>query len=228
MNEELQATNEELQSLNESLSTNHLDLQNYIDHLFGAKIEVENLLNHIDEPTLFLDRNLCIKHFTPKTTEIINLILADVGRPVNHLVFNIHYQYLTDDAQTVLKTQEPMETGCLDKQGDCYLIRIKPYRTTNNIVDGLVITFVKYPSPNGYAALVGASCDLRRELSTPFAVALALTSIATEELFTQSPCPGESAKLMRRIFFAALMSLSWTVKHDGHAHSRTDNGNDLL
>ena len=64
------------------------------------------------------------------------------------------------------------------------------------------------PPPNGYAALMGASCDLRRELSTPFAVALALTGIATEGLFIQSPCPGESAKPMRRIFFAALMSLS--------------------
>jgi hypothetical protein len=65
------------------------------------------------------------------------------------------------------------------------------------------------PPPNGYAAMVGASCDLRRViLSTPFAVTLALTSIATEERFTQSPCPGESAKPMRRMFFAALMSLS--------------------
>lgn len=150
INEELQALyeasqamNEELQSLNETLSTNNLELQNYIEYLFNAKIEMSNLLNNIDTATLFLDRNLCIKHFTPNTTEIINLIPADVGRPVNHISSNMHYQDLTEDAQTVLKTQESMETECLDKQGNSYLIKIMPYRSTNIMVEGVVITFLK-------------------------------------------------------------------------------------
>jgi len=143
MTEESQAMNEELQSLNESVSTNNIELQNYIEHLFSAKNESGNLFNHIDTAILFLDRNLCIKNFTPRTTDIINLMLADVGRPVNHFISNIHYQDMAEDARTVLKTLEPIETECLDKHEHCYLIKIKPYLSTSNIVDGVVIAFLK-------------------------------------------------------------------------------------
>ena len=142
MNETSQAMNEELQSLNESLSSTHLEMQNYIEHLLHSKIEISNLLHHIDIATLFLDRNLCIKHFTPKTTEMINLISADLGRPVNHISSNIQYQYLSEDAQTVLNTLVPIEKECLDHQGRHCLIRIKPYLSTDDLVDGVVVTFV--------------------------------------------------------------------------------------
>lgn len=141
-NEESQAMNEELQSVNESLLSHNLELQHYIDHLFSAKIEINNLLNHMDTPTIFLDKNCCIKHFTPKATEIINLISSDVGRPINHLVSNIPYQDLTEDSLIVLETLEPIESQRFDKQGDSYLVKMRPYLSTDNIVSGVVVTYL--------------------------------------------------------------------------------------
>lgn len=141
-NEEIETSKEELQSLNEELSTVNTELENRIEQLSSANDDIKNLLDSTDIATIFLDKNLCIKRFTPKSTEIINLITTDVGRPIGHLVSNLMYEKLVEDSRAVLKTLEPITTESVDKSGYWYMIRIIPYRTLTNCIDGVVITFI--------------------------------------------------------------------------------------
>lgn len=147
-NEELQSTNEELetskeeqQSLNEELITVNTELQERIDQLSKANDDMRNLLDSTEIATIFLDNNLAIKRFTPKATQIINLIQSDVGRSISHIVTNLHYNNLVKDAAKVQQTKIPVELELADHHGDWYLMRIIPYRTVTNTIDGLVITF---------------------------------------------------------------------------------------
>lgn len=148
-NEELQSTNEEretskeeLQSLNEELSTVNSELEIRIEQLSTTNDDIKNLLDSTDIAAIFLDKNLCIKRFTPKSSEIINLIASDVGRPISHIVSNLKYEKLVDDSRKVLKTLEPITTETIDKNGLWYDVRIIPYRTITNYIDGVVITFI--------------------------------------------------------------------------------------
>ncbi|HHF7374131.1 CheR family methyltransferase [Legionella bozemanae] len=141
-NEEIETSKEELQSLNEELTTVNSELESRIEQLSSANDDIKNLLDNTEIATIFLDKDLCIKRFTPRATDIINLIPTDVGRPINHIVSNLQYDKLTDDARKVLKTLESKTIEVVDKSGRWYVIRIIPYRTVNNIIDGIVITFL--------------------------------------------------------------------------------------
>lgn len=141
-NEEIETSKEELQSLNEELSTVNAELENRIDQLSSANDDIKNLLDNTEIATIFLDKNLCIKRFTPKATEIINLISTDIGRPISHIVSNLDYDKLVDDSRNVLKNLEPVTIESIDNSGHWYVIRIIPYRTITNIIDGVVITFL--------------------------------------------------------------------------------------
>jgi len=141
-NEELQSTNEELHSLNEELTTVNSELENRIEQLSSANDDIKNLLDNTEIATVFLDKDLCIKRFTPKATDIINLIPTDIGRPVSHIVSNLKYEQLIEDSRTVLKTLEPHTAEAIDKNGHWYEIKIIPYRTVNNLIDGVIITFI--------------------------------------------------------------------------------------
>ncbi|MDR3501260.1 MAG: CheR family methyltransferase [Legionella sp.] len=145
-NEEIETSKEELQSLNEELSTVNTELENRIELLSSANDDIKNLLDNTELATIFLDKNLCIKRFTPKATEIINLISTDVGRPVSHIVSNLRYEKLVEDARTVLQTLEPISKEGIDKQGHWYVIRIIPYRTVSGHIEGVVITFLNIHS----------------------------------------------------------------------------------
>lgn len=141
-NEEIETSKEELQSLNEELTTVNSELESRIEQLSSANDDIKNLLDNTEIATIFLDKDLCIKRFTPRATDIINLIPTDVGRPINHIVSNLQYDKLMDDARRVLKTLESKTIEVMDKSGRWYVIRIIPYRTVNNIIDGVVITFL--------------------------------------------------------------------------------------
>jgi two-component system CheB/CheR fusion protein len=142
INEEVETSKEELQSLNEELSTVNAELENRIEQLSSANDDIKNLFDNTEIATIFLDKNLCIKRFTPKATEIINLIPSDVGRPISHIVSNLNYDRLVDDARNVLQTLTPITTEGIDKNGQWFVIRIIPYRTITNCVDGVVINFL--------------------------------------------------------------------------------------
>ncbi|MFZ2307188.1 MAG: chemotaxis protein CheB [Rhodoferax sp.] len=143
-NEELETSKEELQSINEELSTVNTELQTKVSDLSRANNDMNNLLAGTGIGTVFVDHSLRILRFTPAATLIINLILSDVGRPVGHIVSNlVGYDRLVADAQTVLNTLIPVEVDVETTQGKFFTMRILPYRTLENVIEGAVITFVE-------------------------------------------------------------------------------------
>lgn len=140
-NEELETSKEELQSVNEELITVNSELQGKIEELSNANNDLNNLLVNTDIATIFLDNNLCIRRFTPVATRMISLIEADIGRPIEQIATNLTYEHFVEDIKGVLKTLVFRETEVQTKKGLWYAMRIMPYRTTENMIDGAVITF---------------------------------------------------------------------------------------
>jgi len=147
-NEELQSTNEELttskeemQSLNEELQTVNAELQSKVDDFTRVNNDMKNLLNSTDIATLFLDKDLNIRRYTDQTTKIFKLIKSDVGRPFTDQVSDLIYPDLASDALEVLRTLVFVKKQIQTKDGRWYSIRIMPYRTFDDRIDGLVITF---------------------------------------------------------------------------------------
>ena len=142
-NEELETSKEELQSVNEELLTVNVELQKKIDELARANNDLNNLLTSTGIGTIFVDHLLRIQRFTPAATEVVNLIPTDIGRPIGHLVSNlVDYTDLTRDLTAVLDTLIPREREVQVRTGKWYLMRIQPYRTLDNVIEGVVITFV--------------------------------------------------------------------------------------
>jgi two-component system CheB/CheR fusion protein len=148
-NEELQSTNEELetskeeqQSMNEELTTVNTELQGKIEELSKSNNDMKNLLDAIDVPTIFLDNDLCIKRFTSHATRIANFIQTDIGRPIGDIVSKIVDINLSEDAGAVLKDLAFREREVMTKDGCYFSIRVAPYRTIENVIDGVVITFL--------------------------------------------------------------------------------------
>jgi len=141
-NEELETSKEELQSLNEELNTVNSELQQKVAELSRSNNDMNNLLSGTGVGTVFVDLRLNIRRFTPPATQLINLIQTDVGRPVGHVVSNLRgYDRLLEDTQEVLNTLIPKELEVQTKAGDWYLLRILPYRTLGNVIEGAVLTF---------------------------------------------------------------------------------------
>jgi len=147
-NEELQSTNEELtsskeemQSLNEELQTVNVELQSKVDDFSRIKNDMKNLLNSTDIATLFLDKELNIRRYTNQATKIFKLIKSDIGRPFTDQVSELIYPELATDAKEVLKTLTFIKKQIPTKDGLWFSIRIMPYRTYDDRIDGLVITF---------------------------------------------------------------------------------------
>jgi chemotaxis methyl-accepting protein methylase len=148
-NEELQSTNEELttskeemQSLNEELQTLNQELQAKVDELSRTNDDMRNLLDSTDIATLFLDGALNVRRFTAQTTKIIKLIPGDVNRPITDLASLLVYPDLAGDARAVLQTLAFKEQAVATVDGRWFSVRIMPYRTIDNRIDGVVITFV--------------------------------------------------------------------------------------
>ncbi len=141
-NEELETSKEELQSVNEELNTVNAELQQKIEELTRTTNDLNNLLASTDIGTIFLDCRLNVQRFTPTMTDFINLIQADVGRPLAHIVTKLKYGRLMEDAKEVLRTLVPKEQEIQTNDDRWYSMRILPYRTVENVIDGVVITFV--------------------------------------------------------------------------------------
>jgi two-component system, chemotaxis family, CheB/CheR fusion protein len=148
-NEELQSTNEELttskeemQSMNEELQTINAELQTKLDDLSLAQSDMSNLLNSIEIAILFLDQNLNVRRYTDRATKIINVRESDVGRPFSDLTSNLQYPKLHEDATETLRTLTFSEKQILTNDSRWYNVRILPYRRLDNVIDGVVITFV--------------------------------------------------------------------------------------
>lgn len=140
-NEELTTSKEEMQSMNEELQTVNVELQAKVDELSRTSNDMKNLLDSTDIATLFLDKNLHVQRFTPQATKIIKLIPADAGRPITDLASDLLYPELVADAREVLRKLAAIEKPVGASDGRWFSVRIMPYRTMDDRIDGLVITF---------------------------------------------------------------------------------------
>lgn len=140
-NEELQSTNEELHSVNEELYTVNAEYQHKIEELTQVTADLENLLLAIDIGILFLDRNLCIRRFTPKVAELFHLLPHDVGRPITGFTNRLN-EPLIESIRQVLNTGEPVEREISDSAGNCYFLRILSYRISPAALDGVVLSLI--------------------------------------------------------------------------------------
>jgi two-component system CheB/CheR fusion protein len=141
-NEELETSKEELQSVNEELATVNNELQAKVADLSQANNDMNNLLAGTGIGTIFVDHNLRILRFTPTATRMINLIASDLDRPVGHIVSNlVGYDNLVADINSVLDTLVPKEVEVQTTDDKWYAMRIQPYRTLDNVIEGAVITF---------------------------------------------------------------------------------------
>ena len=149
INEELQSTNEELttskeemQSMNEELQTTNAELRAKVEELSRTSDDMKNLFNSTDIATLFLDSELRVRRFTTQTAALIKLIPADAGRPITDIVSELDYPELADDSREVLRSLVFHERQISARDGRWFTVRIMPYRTQDNRIDGVVITFV--------------------------------------------------------------------------------------
>ena len=141
-NEELTTSKEEAQSMNEELQTINAELQTKLDDLALAQSDMQNLLNSTDIATLFLDKDLNVRRFTDRITRIIHLREGDIGRPLSDLASTLNYPGLHDDAKETLRTLAFSEKQISTTDGHWFMVRIMPYRTVANVIQGAVITLI--------------------------------------------------------------------------------------
>jgi two-component system CheB/CheR fusion protein len=140
--EELETSKEELQSINEELQTVNSELKMKLDGISRAHSDLQNLMSATDYGTLFLDAQLRIKLFTPRITELFNIKLGDEGRPITDFTHHLDYPTLAGDSRKVLNDLAPIEKEVRAGDQDWYMVRLRPYRTVDNKIDGVVATFL--------------------------------------------------------------------------------------
>src|SRR5581483_4848691 len=141
-NEELETTKEELQSSNEELQTVNDELQNRNTVLTQTTNDLSNLLNSVNLPVLMLSEDLSIRHFTPQAQRLMNVRTSDIGRPFGDIRLNLNIEDLKPLFTEVLDTLGARELEVQDRDGHWYLLRVRPYRTADNKIEGLVVVLV--------------------------------------------------------------------------------------
>ncbi|OGO81665.1 MAG: hypothetical protein A2Y21_01055 [Clostridiales bacterium GWC2_40_7] len=141
-NEELHSTNEELQSVNEELIVVNTQYQYRIQELADLNNDMTNFLNSTTKGTIFLDSNMCVRKFTPAISKEVNLIESDIGRPVSHISHNLKKVDLMKETMEVSNSHVPNEKEIQSTNGRWYLLKIAPYRASENIIRGVVISLV--------------------------------------------------------------------------------------
>ena len=161
-NEELTTSKEEMQSLNEELQTVNAELQSKIDDFTRVNNDMKNLLNSTDIATLFLDKDFNIRRYTDEATKIFKLIKSDIGRPFTDQVSDLIYPELPEDAREVLRTLVFVKKQIETKDGRWFSTRIMPYRTFDDRIDGLVITFFNITDLKQLEAELNAKEQMQR------------------------------------------------------------------
>lgn len=145
--EELETSKEELQSINEELTTINQELKVKVDEISLTSNNLQNLINSTNMATLFLDRSFRVNLFTPATREIFNLIPADFGRPLSDITNRLEYGSLQKDAELVLEKLQTVEREVKTTNGKVFMMRVLPYRTAEDRINGVVFTFVDITGP---------------------------------------------------------------------------------
>jgi two-component system CheB/CheR fusion protein len=138
--EELETSREELQSLNEELRTVNQEFRNQNEQLAMVNADLENLIDSTEIGTIFLDRELNVRRFTPVVAQVFNFVAADVGRPISHVTNRLRYPELTDDLRRVMQTLGRLEREVIAEDGRWFMTRISPYRSLEDRIEGVVIT----------------------------------------------------------------------------------------
>ncbi|MCS4223670.1 two-component system CheB/CheR fusion protein, partial [Salinibacter ruber] len=159
-NEELQTSKEQLQSVNEELTTTNQQLNAKVEALDQANNDLQNLMEATEVATLFLDRDLNIQRYTPPVTEVFSLRASDVGRPITDFTPKIQYDSLVEDAGRVLDEQTSIEREVQGPNRTWYLMRLRPYRTVGDEVEGVVVTFIDITAQKHAARTLRAERDL--------------------------------------------------------------------
>jgi two-component system CheB/CheR fusion protein len=140
--EELETSKEELQSINEELQTVNSELKLKLELISRANSDLQNLLAATDFGTLFLDSGLNIKRFTDPVRDLFSVTTSDEGRPITDFAHQLEYDDLVKDARTVIAQLIPLRREIYSRKGRWYDLRMRPYRTVDDKIDGVVITFV--------------------------------------------------------------------------------------
>jgi two-component system, chemotaxis family, CheB/CheR fusion protein len=164
-NEELTTSKEETQSLNEELQTVNQELQAKVDELSRTNNDMKNLLNSTDIATLFLDGDLRVRRFTTPTARIIKLIPGDVGRLITDIASDIEDGSLIEDAREVLRSLVFKEKRAQTRDGRFFVVRIMPYRTQENVIDGVVITFTDASASHALEQALAEQASQLRQLT---------------------------------------------------------------
>jgi two-component system CheB/CheR fusion protein len=161
-NEELETSKEELQSINEELQTVNAELNARVEELSRANSDIANLLESTQIATVFLDRNLTVKSFTPTAKDVFRLVESDTGRPLTHVRARFHSDTVQEDAERVLRTLSTIERQVESNYNEAqYIMRMLPYRTVDNVIAGVVITFVDITRISAAEVRIG---ELTRDL----------------------------------------------------------------
>jgi two-component system CheB/CheR fusion protein len=167
-NEELETSREEMQSINEELQTVNAELKSRVDELSRANSDIANLLESTQIATVFLDRELAIKSFTPAAKDLFHLVDSDVGRPLGHVRSRFSPDTVRDDAERVLRTLGAVERRVQISDGDArHIMRVLPYRTVEDVIGGVVVTFADVTRVTAAEARIEElTCDLRDRLES--------------------------------------------------------------
>jgi two-component system CheB/CheR fusion protein len=186
-NEELETSKEELQSVNEELVTVNTELQKKIEELSRANNDMNNLLAGTGIGTIFVDHQLRIQRFTPAATRVINLIQTDIGRPVSDIVSRlVGYGSLAHDTRAVLDTLVTKEAQVQTQDGQWFLMRILPYRTLENVIEGAVLTFVEITQQKESQAALHESEEKLRLIFEAVPVGVAALDVKGKVVFANS------------------------------------------
>ncbi|HEY3455074.1 MAG TPA: chemotaxis protein CheB [Bryobacteraceae bacterium] len=188
--EELETSKEELQSINEELQTVNQENRHKMEELAQLSSDLQNLLTATDIATLFLDRELRILRFTPRVEDLFNVRLTDRGRPIFDLTHRLGYDELRKDADSVLSRLVPIEREVRDENGSWYLARVLPYRSTDDRIQGVVITFTDITTRKMAEEALRVSEDRLRQIINVEGVGVLIfdnagTLIESNEAFTQ-------------------------------------------
>jgi two-component system CheB/CheR fusion protein len=200
--EELETSKEELQSTNEELVTVNQELRSKVEALNQTNSDIKNLMESTEIATLFLDTDLNVQRFTPQVTDLFNVISSDEGRPFEHISHSLDYDQFVEDAEEVLDTLVPVEKEIQDEEGNWYQMRVLPYRTVNDRIEGVVLTFVDVTDLKDAQERVEEAKEKLEERVEERTAELAEEKEALQQqaeqfrqLFRQGPVPGVVADL---------------------------------
>ena len=175
-NEEMETSKEELQSVNEELTTVNGELAHRVQELGRANSDLKNLLESTQIATVFLDNDLRVTNYTPAVTEIFHFVDSDLGRPLAHIKSRVDYDEMHSDIRSVLRTLRTTEREIVGPENVRYIARVLPYRSTDNFIAGVVITFVDITPMSRAEQALRESEERFRSIVTQAAVGIAQTN----------------------------------------------------